>query len=205
MLTLEWRPERSSLVVHLFSACCCVSSGATPDFRKATRKQVLVNRCSRTHVSSISSLVERILAGTEHTSFPLCLAPPPRWFMGKEEKGHWVFLLYSFTWLFYELLYFSPPVFLPLPSWKSHLLVRKFVCAVLFRSHGSSHSLSCVITGIFVVNVWAFKKKKNMKTRIHHVVAGAHVRRFRLWVWFGWTVVCGAMVGAHELWYKRAS
>lgn len=77
MLTLEWRPERSSLVVHLFSACCCVSSGATPDFRKATRKQVLVNRCSRTHVSSISSLVERILAGTEHTSFLLSLAPPP--------------------------------------------------------------------------------------------------------------------------------
>lgn len=73
-LMLERCPERSFLVVHLFSACCCVSSG---DSRKATRKQVLVNRCSCTHVTSISSLVERILAGTEHTSFFLCFAPPP--------------------------------------------------------------------------------------------------------------------------------
>lgn len=44
-----------------------------------------------------------------------CAWLPPRWFMGKEEKGRWVFLLYSFTWLFYELLYFSPPVFLSPP------------------------------------------------------------------------------------------
>lgn len=123
-------------------------------FRKATRKQVLVNRCSRTHVSSISSLVERILAGTEHTSFFLCWLP----LAGSSERRRRDVECFCCTVShgFFMNVYIS----LPLPSWKSHLLVRKFVCAVLFQSHGSSHSLSCVITGIFVVNVWAFKKKK---------------------------------------------
>lgn len=101
-------------------------------------KQVLVNRCSCTHVASISSLVERILAGTEHTSFFLCFAPPPPppLIHGKGGGGEGTLsvLLYSFTWLFYELRYFSPSVFLsPYPSWKSHLSVRKFVCSVVLE------------------------------------------------------------------------
>lgn len=61
----------------LFRWCTCFLHVVVFPPAKATGKQVLVNRCSRTRVSSISSLVERILAGTEHTSFFLCFAPPP--------------------------------------------------------------------------------------------------------------------------------
>lgn len=145
-------------------------------FRKATRKQVLVNRCSRTHVSSISSLVERILAGTEHTSFFLCLAAP-RWFIGKEEKGRGMFLLYSFTWLFYERLYFSPPPFLEVSFVGAEICVcsvvpKPWVIAFLVVCHYRDFCSQCV----------GVQKKKNLKTCIHHVVAGAHVGRFCLWV-----------------------
>lgn len=169
--TLEWCPKRFSLVVHLFSACCCVSSSAKPP----------VSRFSLTGARARMSLqsLHWWNAFSQGPNIPLsfCAWLP---LAGSSERRRRDVECFCCTVShgFFMNVYIS----LPLPSWKSHLLVRKFVCAVLFQSHGSSHSLSCVITGIFVVNVWAFKKKKNLKTCIHHVVAGAHVGRFCLWV-----------------------
>lgn len=147
--TLEWCPKRFSLVVHLFSACCCVSSCAKPP----------VSRFSLTGARARMSLqsLHWWNAFSQGPNIPLsfCAWLP---LAGSSERRRRDMECFCCTVShgFFMNVYIS----LPLPSWKSHLLVRKFVCAVLFQSHGSSHSLSCVITGIFVVNVWAFKKKK---------------------------------------------
>lgn len=121
-------------------------------------------------------------------SFCALLPLPPSLIHGKGGgEGILSVLLYSFTWLFYELLYFSPSVFLSPspPSWKSHLSVQKFVCSVVLEPWVIAFLVVCHYRDFCSQCVGVpeeKKKKKNMKTRIHHTVAGAHVRRLRLWV-----------------------
>lgn len=129
-LMLERCPERSFLVVHLFSARCCVSLGDSPVSRFS-----LTGAHARMSLQSLHWWNAFSQGPNIPLSFCALLPLPPSLIHGKGGgEGTLSVLLYSFTWLFYELRYFSPSVFLsPYPSWKSHLSVRKFVCSVVLE------------------------------------------------------------------------
>lgn len=149
----------------LFRWCTCFLHVVVFPPAKATGKQVLVNRCSRTRVSSISSLVERILAGTEHTSFFLCFAPPPLADSWERRRRDIECFCCTVSHGFFMNFYITRPLYFSTPSLLGSLICRCGNLCVQCCYGAIGHRIPCRVSllGFCSQYVGVLRKTKQKK------------------------------------------